>query len=402
MEKFVDWLVTAVTPKLKKLNENCWISGVSSAMFKSVPYILVGSLIFLYNTFRGYLSFLPDLGPIASYSFGLISVVIAFMIGQQCMEKLGHNEYKTTAGIISILILFMAVKEETNPYGRIGPSGMLVAIVTSLFVAVIFHLFAKLQLLEDSSMPDFIIGWFRAIIPSFLILLISQILVINLDLDIYAIILQFFMPIQNFAQTLPGMILLCLIPSMLYCMGVSSWMFTAISSPVYLAAISENIDNVANGLPALNFTTNEAIFASGLIMMGGIGATLALNILMLCSKSKQIRTMGKIFIGTSIFNINEPIVYGAPIVLNPILMVPFCLNAIVGPCLLWAVLSLKWLNIPSALFQATNVPVPVGTVLAFQDWRGVIWAIIFFIVYLVIWYPFFKAYERGKLLEEKQ
>ncbi len=400
MEKFINCLSASFVPKMKKLNENPWLSALSSAMMKSVPFILVGSIVYFYNVFVQYLAFLPDIGPIASYSFGLLSLIIAFLIGQQYMEKLGHINYLTTCGITSILILFMFVREGTVTYGRIGPSGMLVAIVSGIFTSLIFHLYRKLHWFEDTTLPDFVVNWINVVIPVFTVLLVTQIITVNLNIDIYTLVINFFKPIQNFAQTLPGMILLCLIPNLLYSLGVSSWMFSAISSPIYLSAITENIENVANGLPATNFTTNEAIFASGLIMMGGIGATLALNVLMCFSKSKQLKTLGRIFIGPSIFNINEPVVYGAPIVMNPILMIPYWLTAIVGPCLLWLIFSLKWLNVPSILLQANSIPIPIGTVMATQDLRGILWAIVFFLVYLAIWYPFFKAYEKQKIEEE--
>ena len=86
-------------------------------------------------------------------------------------------------------------------------------------------------------------------------------------------------------------------------------------------------------------------------------------------KSKQLKTLGRIFIGPSIFNINEPIMFGAPVVFNPLLMLPMWLNSIVGPAIVYIVMSLGWLNIPATLNQVGQVPVPVSTVMITQDMR---------------------------------
>ncbi|MFV0393452.1 MAG: hypothetical protein ACK5LC_03505 [Coprobacillaceae bacterium] len=107
MNKFMDWLSNSFAPAANKLFSRPWISGISSAMQKILPYILTGSVIFFYNVFKGYLDFLPDLGPISSYSFFLIGMITAFMMGYQLMEKLKLQHYAVTVGIISICLMFM-------------------------------------------------------------------------------------------------------------------------------------------------------------------------------------------------------------------------------------------------------------------------------------------------------
>jgi len=131
-----------------------------------------------------------------------------------------------------------------------------------------------------------------------------------------------------------------------------------------------------------------------------MGATLGLNILMMRSKSKKLRTLGKIFIGPSIFNINEPVMFGAPVVFNPLLMLPMWINSITGPVVVWIAMSTGLLNIPSKMIQVGQVPAPVSTVMITEDWRGIIWYIVLFVIYLATWYPFLKVYERQVLAEE--
>lgn len=408
MKKFMNWLADSFAPKMNEICSRPWIAAISSSMQKVIPFILTGSLIYFYDVFRSYIPALPDLSPIASYSFGLISLILAFVVGQQCMEKLGKPLYTTNCGLVAVAVFLMFILPQSDEAGnmvitggRMGATGIAVGMFAGLFTSIIFNLYSKLHILENSTaIPDFISGWINNIIPTLLCLGISMLLTINLELDIFALVVLAFSPLANLAQTLPGLILCCFIPAFFYSMGISSWLFGAVTTPIYLAGIQANIDAVAAGLPATNIATSETVFVTALITMGGMGATLGLNVLMMRSKSKKLRMLGKIFIGPSLFNINEPIVFGAPIVFNPILMVPMWLNAIVGPTIVYVIMRLELLNIPCMLNQVGNVPVPISTVMITQDLRGILWAIVLFIVYIFIWYPFFKVYEKQCIAEE--
>lgn len=408
MKKFMDWLATSFAPKMNRLCSRPWISAVSSSMQKVIPFILTGSLIYFYNVFRSYIPSLPDLGVIADYSFGLISLTLAFVVGQQVMEKLGKPFYTTNCGLVAIAVFLMfvmpTVDEAYNfiiPGGRLGATGIAAGLIAGLFTAIIFNLWSKLKFLDNSTaIPDFVSGWINYIIPTLLCLGISMIVTTHLKIDIFEAILSIFSPLASFGQTLPGFILLCFIPVVLYSMGISSWLFGAVATPIYLAGIQANIDAVAAGGVATNIATSETVFTAALITMGGMGATLGLNILMMISKSKKLKTMGRIFIGPSIFNINEPVMFGAPVVFNPILMLPMWINGIVGPTIVYLVMRMGWLHIPATLNQVGQVPVPISTIMITQDIRGLLWAVVLFVVYLFIWYPFFKVYEKECLKEE--
>lgn len=407
MKKLMDWLANSFAPKMNQICSKPWIAAVSSSMQKIIPFILLGSVIYFYNVFRSYISVLPDLGIIADYSFGLISLMLAFVMAQQCMEKLNHPLYTTNAGLVSIALFLMFIMPQSDGgnmilvQGRLGATGIAVGIVAGLFVSAIFHNYAKLKVLEDStSVPDFIIGWINNIIPSMIALAAGMILVFKLNFDVFEAILFIFKPIASFGQTLPGFILCCLCPAILYSMGISSWLFGAITTPIYLAGIQANIDAVAAGGIATNIVTSETIFTAGLITMGGMGATLALNVLMLRSKSKKMKTLGKIFIGPSIFNINEPVMFGTSVVFNPILMVPMWINSVTGPLVIWFAMKGGLLNIPSKMIQVGQIPAPFSSIMITEDWRAVIWYVVLFAIYLATWYPFFKVYEK-QLIEKE-
>lgn len=409
MNRFMKWLAESFAPTMNRWFSKPWLAAVSSCMQKIIPFILTGSLIYFYNVFVSFIPSLPDLSPILNYSFMLITMIVAFMMANQCMEKLNHPGYTTNAGVVAICILFMAVTPKGDSadslssfMGNLGPSGIAVGMVIGLLVSVVFHLWGKLHFLEDSSVPDFVTGWINTIIPNVVCLAIGMIVVFNFGINLVDVILGIFMPISNILSTLPGFVLYSFVMGFFYTLGVSTWLWGAISTPVFMINIQQNIDAVAAGNAATQIVTSEAIFTLAFITMGGVCCTLGLNLLMCFSKSKQLKMLGRVFLAPSIFNINEPIMFGAPVVFNPLLMLPAWINAIIGPIYVWILMSTGLLNIPSKMIQVGQIPAPFCSVMVTQDMRALLWWAVLFVIYIAIWYPFFKVYEKQKLQEESQ
>ncbi|PHM58848.1 PTS transporter subunit EIIC [Xenorhabdus sp. KK7.4] len=406
MKAFMSWLSDSFAPAMQNFTKRPWVAAISGSMQKNIPFILAGSLIFFYNVFRSYLPFLPNLGRIAEYSFGMLGLITAFMIANQMMEKLHHFRYTLIAGLTSICVYMMFIKPEFSDgnmivsFERFGPAGILLGIVTGLFVSYLFHLYTKIGFLKDSTLPDFVTGWIHAIIPILLSIGIGTLLVFTLEIDIFSRLLYLFSPIAAFGQTLPGFILMALIPAIAFSMGISVWTFTGLQMPIFMLGISTNITLAAAGQAPTNIVTYETMYTAALITMGGTGATLALNLLMLFSKSRDLKATGYICIGPSFFNINEPLVFGTPIVLNPLLMLPMWINAITSPIIIWVFMRSDWLNIPAKMIQVGQIPAPFSSVMITEDWRAIICYLVLMAVFLVTWYPFFKVYEKKRIEEE--
>ena len=409
MDKFMNWLSNSFAPAAQKLFARPWISAVASSMQKIIPFILTGSVVYLYKVIQSYVPVLPSIMPIANFSFGLITLIVTFVVCNQVMEKLKHPAYVINSGLTAIGVLMMiAIPVGENEgsldafLSNLGPSGMAVGIIVGLLVAAIYNAWAKLDFLADSSIPDFVTSWINNIIPAFISLLATMILVDGLGVRLYDIIIDMFMPVSAIAQTLPGFIVISLLHAFFYTLGISTWLWSAITTPIFMAAINENVAAVAAGLPATNIVTSESFFTLAFITMGGVCATLGLNILMCFSKSKQVKLLGRVFIVPSIFNINEPVMFGAPVVFNPILMLPAWINAIVGPIYVWILESTGLLNIPSTIIQVGQVPAPITSVMVTQDLRFFFNDTATTEIYTAIWFPFFKVYEKGKLAEEAE
>ena len=410
MSKIMDWLENKFAPAMSKITQNPWVSALSGSMMKILPIIMTGSLIFFYNVFRSWIPALPDLSGVLQFTFQLTSLILTFLVANQLMEKLGHTRYVLNAGLTSIIVFLIAIKPTIGDdgifsveFGRFGPTGMFVALVVGILVSVVYHFYAKLHILEVSvTIPDFVCEWINQILPMFLCVLLGTIISSNLNIDIYQVISAVFSPLEHLGRTLPGLIIMMMAISFLYSMGISTWFLGTFTTPILMAGTAANLAQVAAGQTPTNIVCYETIYLLSLMTLGGQGCTLTLNVHMLLSKSKRLKSLGKVCIGPSIFNINEPVVFGAPIVFNPILMLPMWINTLVSAVIIWFVMSWGWLDVPAASVTTGQIPAPIGYIIVTGDWRAIIFWVLIFVVTFLIWKPFFKVYEKQVMKEEAE
>lgn len=409
MKKFMGWLENSLTPAVQRFTNRPWVSGFSAGIVKCLPFILTGCLIFFYNVVQPYFpQVLPDLSDITTYTFNLLALLVAFMMVYQLMGSLRHRNYQVVGGLTGICAYILTMKGTITDgvysvtWNRFGPTGIVVSIVIGVYVAFIFHMVAKLNLFKNNkALPEFVQEWIKNIIPIFFTILILKIVIIDFDVDLYPLVLKIFEPVQAIAQTYPGYMLVMLIPVFFYSLGISTWTWSGPRNAIFIPAQAANIAAVAAGGVATNLTTSEVCNGIALCLLGGMGCTLAFNIWLLTSKSKRLKTLGRVCIAPSIFNINEPVLYGAPMVFNPVLMVPMYLCTIVNCTIVWVVMRVGLLAIPTIeLAMVATIPAPISTVMFTGDMRGVLWWAVVLVLDLVIYYPFFKVFERQTLAEE--
>ena len=407
---FMDWLQYKFTPAVQKFMTKPWIAGFSEGVIKCLPFILTGAVIFFYEAIASWIPGAPSLTFIRTYTFQLLSLLAAYNIASQTMAHLKHRNYMVVAGLTAICANILAVKGVTNEngfweitFGDLGPSGVLQGMVLGIYVSIVFHLVSKIRFFKaDSAVPTFVQDWVKNIIPIFLTILILGIVVINFNVDLLGIILNCFSPLQSVAQSFPGFVLHNFLMSLFYGLGVSGWTFSGLNNAIAIPAQEANLAALAAGAIPQYINVTEIRSGIGLINMGGIGATLVLNVMFLFSKSKRLKTLGKVCIGPGLFSINEPILFGAPMVCNPILLIPMLVNTIIGSSLVFAIFKLGLLNYPNvALPGVGTLPVIIGTVMLTGDLRGILWWFVCFAIYFAVYWPFFKVFERNVMAEEE-
>ncbi|HBF3734011.1 TPA: PTS sugar transporter subunit IIC [Clostridioides difficile] len=408
MNKFIDFLSEKFTPVVNNMTKNIWVQSVQSTIMKVLPMVFVGSLVTIVSVLKNYISFLPDLSPINQYTFGLLGLFIAFLLPMEIMRNKKFESMSVVAGLAGAGLMLMMIRPEiTNEgaifnFNRFGGEGMLVSLVAGLFSGLIMSLFGSFSFFgEDSALPDFVSKWFDNMLPITVIMFVGWGLIYGLNFDMFEIIVRVFKPVSDIAQTLPGFVLLNFLVVFIYSLGISGWVLSPITYSIQLGAIAANAAAVASGGVATNIYVYEVI-QTGWITLGGLGATLPLVIMMCLSRVGRIKAIGRACIVPSIMNINEPVIFGAPVAWNPFLMLPMWIGTVVISITTYLSMSMGFVTIPSKVFNLWYVPFGISTFMVNQDVRGLIVLAINIVLLFMIWYPFFKAYEKEEIKLESQ
>ncbi len=404
---FMGWITNSLSPKLDKLTQNVYIMAIQQSIMSILPMIMIGSVSSIVGVFRRFeiLSWIPDISQLNTFSFGLIAIFLTILVPMKVLEKKGNEKLKISAMLTSLALFFIITIPTIDGdagtiafvMDKIGTGGMLTSVVTAIFTAWIFNVASNHSLFKkDTVMPDMVVAWMDALVPVTITLVIGLI-IMNIGFDLPLFIRGLFAPIATFGQTWIGLIAITFFTCFLYSFGFT-WILFPIAWAIWMEGMDANMPAVAAGQVATNINLMETVM--GITYIGGQGCTLALVIMCMRSKVKRLKAIGDVCLLPAIFNINEPIVFGAPVVWNPILMIPLCLNSIVIPSIMYFVMRIGLVPIPSAPMQMWYLPNVIQGYLATGSVMGVVLVIVLFIVSWFIWLPFFKVYEKQQYIEE--
>ena len=404
MEKLIRWLENDFSPKMNKINHNVWVITLKDSIMQILPFILLGSL-FCLLTIPGdvfHIKNYPNFWTLFGWTMGVLSLLVSFLIPFNLMEKKRLRKQRFIAGctgLITFLIIIspqvIADKTIGFSHSSLGAGGMFIAIVAGVFTGWIMGLFGKFSFFkEDSVIPDFVRAWFDSMLPIAVVIVATWLAVDIAGFDLYNLILNLFMPLAKVMESPWGFSLIMFITCFLYTMGISTWVLTPVTKPVLLAAITANATAGAS-----NLVTSETMY-SAYLWIGGIGATLPLVFMLAFSKNAKLKALGRASITPGIFNINEPVVFGA-IAWNPIMMLPMWLNGIILPIIVWiGTKVIHFAPIPKIVFDLWYVPFPISTWITTGTVTGLILMLVCLLVASLIWYPFFKVYEKQEMKNE--
>lgn len=407
MNNLINWLQNSFSPKMNKINNNVWVVSIKDSIMQTLPFIFLGSVFCLLAILNDYFPNLPSFWTPFGWTMGKISLFVAFLIPFNLMEKKRLRKQRLIAGMSSLILFLIVVTPQVEfdkvigfGHTSLGAGGMFIAIFCGIFTGYVMSLFGKFSFFkEDSVIPDFVRSWFDAMLPIAIIICTGWIVVLIMKVDLYNAVLSIFMPLSTFVQSPFGFILVMFIYCFLYSMGISSWVLTPVTSPVFLAAITANIAMAQAGTATaanLNLATSSTIY-SAYLWVGGIGCTLPLVIMLIRSKAKKLSALGKACLVPSIFNINEPVVFGT-IAWNPYLMIPMWIQGIVLPIVTYIFTKvIPFAPIPTLQFEMWYCPFPISTWITTGSISGILLLVVNVIISATIWYPFFKAYEAQEI-----
>jgi PTS system cellobiose-specific IIC component len=389
---------------LAALTDNHYLAAVRAGMVAVVPLTIVGGLFTI-------LSHLPFASwdalvaphrellevPVAA-TFGLLAVVASLSIAYDLGKRLGQ-EAIVSASMTLVVFLLLQIDRATMALDMegLGSQGLFTAIIAALIVVRVQKLFADWNVVirMPASVPPVVYQSFLSLTPlTFLILLFWTVRFV-LGIDIDALIRTAFTPLVFALNTLPGILVYACLVTMLWSVGINGDnAVDAIVAPIFLQYLAANVAALNAGQPLPYVTANG--FFTTFVNVGGTGATIALALILVRSKEPSFRQIGRLSLPTQVFQINEPIFFGLPIVLNPVFMVPYVLNALMlttGTFLLmhWQIIEKPFVNVPW-----TTPPIIGHYLVTGGDWKAAVWGALSIVLAMMVYFPFAKAAERQR------
>ena len=414
MEKIIA-AVDRMKPFFEKVSNNPYLRAIRDGFVSCLPVILFSSLFILVACIPEIWDFKWDdyvsglLWQAYGYSMGILSVLMVATIAKSLTDNFNHKlpklrQINTVSVMIVSIICFLLLSVEGVDKGIatefMGTKGLLSAFVVAFTVPNIYKFFVgrgiTIKLPEE--VPHYIAQTYADLFPlaasitffwvfSFVFRDVTGMLFGNW-------ILELFKPLFQAADGYIGIALIYGAMAMFWFVGIHgpSIVEPAVTA-IYIANIELNLQMVQAGEHATAILTHPTSYF--VATLGGTGATL-----MFCAmcafiaKSKQLRTVGRSSIIPVIFAVNEPILFGAPIVLNPVLFVPFILAPIANVWLYKFFVDVLGMNAFSYILPWTT-PGTIGLIVATGFAKlSFFLAPLLLIVDAVIYYPFFRAYDK--------
>lgn len=414
-----------------KVETNKYLGSIKEAFTMFVPFIIVGSfgsmlniLVSGANDLAQWIPWLSNLSPaftaINFVTISCMSLPIAFLIGYKLAEK--ENLPQLESGLIGLLS-YLAVCPNTistvveglkDPVvlnglgaGVIGAQGLFVSMIMSMVAVKFFGLLTNIDAIKikmPDSVPTGIARSFNILIPIFIIItafsvggcLFNTFTGNYLNVWIYNIIQ---LPLQALANTTGGILVLALVNQLFWFLGIHGGMvIEGVRGPLSAAGLAENISAVQAGGVATNILTRG--FWTSFVVVGGGGITLSLLIaIFIFSKREDHKSIAKFSLIPGICGINEPVVFGLPLVLNPIFAIPFILNSVIAAFIAVVATNIGFLTC-GVLDCPPGLPVFVTGFISYGI-HGIIVQAIILIVTFIIWVPFVLMSNKQAKLEQK-
>ncbi|MGH4121388.1 MAG: PTS sugar transporter subunit IIC [Clostridium sp.] len=415
--RFQETLKKYLVPIAEKIDKQVHLQAVKEGMMSIVPIIIVGSLCLLSIALKNMLpsgaakdfignnlsSFMLPF----NFTMGIISLYSAFFIAQSLARKYDLNsiEVAMTAVIVQF-ILCAEVVDGGIKTGYLDAQGLFVSIFVALLVVEITRFMNKKGLVFKlpKEVPNIVIKSFNNLMPMIVCIILFtglSVLVNNtMGQPVPKLIMTILAPAINSLDSVAAVIIIILVTQLLWFFGLHGPAITSsIWMPIAAKYIAENSSSIAAGqLPTHIFTIG---FYYSFLQVSGSGITLGLVILMMFSKSKSLKSMGKVSIVPSLFGINEPVIFGTPLVMNPYMFIPFVFGPVLVGAIDFQIFASGLIHKPM-LEPPGFMPPGVGAFLLTLDWKAVVLCLGSIVFMTLIYYPFFKTMEREEIKKENE
>jgi PTS system cellobiose-specific IIC component len=403
-----------LVPALTALSENTYLSAIRAGMVSLVPLTIIGGLFMI-------VAYLPVAGweaRIAPYlqllqvpvtaTFGLLGVFVCFAISYDLGQQL-KQEAIVSASMATLVFLMIQLRLGEKPdditlsMDGLGSKGLFTAIVVALIAVRVQKLFTDRNLVIKlpQNVPPIVYESFLSLSPLCFLVVAFWLIRFVLGVDINALVQTVFKPLVFALNTLPGILVYAFLVTLLWSVGINGDnAMDALVAPVFLQYLAANVEATTAGQP-LPYVTAYGFFTI-FVNVGGTGATIALALIMLNSKEPGFRKVSRLSLPTQIFQINEPIFFGFPIVLNPMFMVPYILNALILTASAYLLMDWGLIHKPFVNVPWTTPPIIGHYLVSGGDWKAAVWGAVSIVIAMSVYFPFAKAAERQRLKAEAE
>ncbi|PGK51130.1 PTS system, cellobiose-specific IIC component [Priestia megaterium] len=440
MNKFLAFLENRFMPFAAKLAAQKHLSALKDGIILAMPLIIIGSvfLILGYLPIPGYADFmarvfgeqwLAKLSYPVDATFNMMGLIAAFGIAYRLAEK--YSIDAITAGAISLAAFLLATPFTVPftpegasaavdvagaiPVALMGSKGLFVAMVISMLSTEIYRLIVQKDIVikMPDGVPPAVSKSFVALIPGFAVITVVWLVRLLIEYlhakgffeaqsihDIVGTVLGG--PLSVLGSSLIGSIIAYMLIMMLWAAGLHGTNIVGgVMNPIWLSNTDANRIAFQAGKELPNIFTAQ--FFEIFVNIGGTGATFGLVILMLFwSKSKQMKELGKLSAGPGTFMINEPVIFGTPIVMNPLLVIPFFLTPIVLIITTYLAMSTGLVAKPAGIAIPWTTPPLIGGYLATGGHiSGAVMQLVNIVIAFFLYLPFFKLWDKMKKKEEE-
>lgn len=420
MDKLVQQIEKA-KPFFEKVSRNKYLRAVKDGFISAMPVVLFSSLFMLIayvpNIFDFYWS--PEVEAMIvkpyNYSMGILGLLVAGTTAKALTGSFNRDLEKTNqindtstmlASIVGFLLLSSDAIEGGFASGYLGTTGLISAFTSAFIVVNIYNLFIKnnITIKMPDEVPPNIAQTFLDVIPfaaTTMVLYGVDLLVRQFSgVNFAAMVIQMFQPLFSAADGYVGLAIIYGAMAMFWFIGIHG---PSIVEPAVSAIMFVNLDMNLELLQAGEHASNALTpgIQYFVATMGGTGATLVVPFMfMWLAKSKQNKAIGKAAVVPTSFGVNEPILFGAPLILNPVFFIPFILTPIVNVWIFKAFVDILGMN-SFMYFLPWTTPGPIGLILGTGIAPlAILLAVVLVVVDVLIYYPFFKVYDKEILEKE--
>lgn len=414
------------------------VRAIVAAGMASIPFTIVGSMFLV-------LSVIPQAFPVSfietiwensidklsplylqayNCTMGILSLYFAIVIGYEYtkifVDEEDLNVDPVYGALLSVFAFFLTIPELVisnntfdylnvdgatingwtiggNSLDRLSTSGMFTAVLMSILAVQLYKTCIRWAVKMPDAVPEGVSRSFSALISAAVVAIV--VLIINgvfvaLGTDIYNVVAIPFGFVKNIANSWIGIVVIYLLVHALWIVGIhGANIVMGLVTPILLANMAEN----ANGAQI----AYAGEFTSSYVTMGGSGAMLLACVwLAFAARSSQLKMLGRAAMGPAIFNINEPLIFGLPVVYNPILALPFMIAPIVAATIGYWSIKLGFAAV-SIMQTPWQTPIGLGAYVGSGGSIGaLITALLCAVASFIIWYPFLKMYDNQLLKEE--